>query len=95
MSDFISRAAAIEAINSIARTDNWKAAVAMVLYDVPPAQPEIIRGKDCKYKQQCRKAVEHITYKPGSVTVGYKSVDFCSYAGRRQDGGFNQQTGGD
>lgn len=46
---------------------------------------EVVRCKDCKYEQQCRKAVEYITYEPTSVTIGYKSVDFCSYGERRTD----------
>ena len=43
---------------------------------------EVVRCGECKYKQQCRKAVEHITHEPTSVTIGYKSVDFCSYGER-------------
>ena len=38
--DLISRADAIDAISKIKRTDNWQAAVVMVLYDLPSAQPE-------------------------------------------------------
>lgn len=43
--DLISRQAAIDAIGKIERTDNWKAAVSMVLYDLPSAQPERKKGK--------------------------------------------------
>lgn len=43
---------------------------------------EVVRCEDCKYKQQCRKAVEYITHEPTSVTIEYKSVDFCSYGKR-------------
>ena len=43
---------------------------------------DIVRCEDCKYKQKCRKAVEHITHEPTSVNIGYKSVDFCSYGER-------------
>lgn len=39
---------------------------------------DIVRCKECRHKQQCRKAVEHITHDLTSVTIGYKSVDFCS-----------------
>lgn len=45
---------------------------------------EVVRCKECKHKQQCRKAVEHITYEPTSVTIECKSVDFCSYGKRRE-----------
>ncbi len=44
---------------------------------------DIVPCQDCKHKQQCRKAVEHITHEPTSVTIGYKSVDFCSYGERK------------
>ena len=43
---------------------------------------DIVRCKECKYKQHCRKAVEHITYEPTSVTIGYKTVEWCSYGER-------------
>ena len=44
----------------------------------------LVRCADCKYEHQCRKAVEHITYEPSSVTIGYKVVEYCSY-GERKD----------
>ena len=40
MEDTISRQAAIDAVDSIKRTDKWKAAIEMALYDLPSAQPE-------------------------------------------------------
>lgn len=43
---------------------------------------DLVRCAECKYKQQCRKAVEHITHEPTSVTIGYKSVEWCSYGER-------------
>jgi hypothetical protein len=43
---------------------------------------ELVRCAECKHKQQCRKAVEHITHEPTSVTIGYKSVEWCSYGER-------------
>ena len=43
---------------------------------------DIVRCKECKYKQHCRKAVEHITHEPTSVTIGYKTVEWCSYGER-------------
>ena len=45
---------------------------------------DLVRCADCKYKQQCRKAVEHITHEPTSVTIGYKSVEWCSYGERKE-----------
>ena len=40
--DLISRQDAIEAIENIKRTDNWKAAALMVLHDVPSADRQIV-----------------------------------------------------
>ncbi len=48
-----------------------------LLNDIPSI--DIVRCKECKHKQQCQKAVEHITHEPTSVTIGYKSVEWCSY----------------
>lgn len=42
----------------------------------------LVRCKECKYEQHCRKAVEHITHEPTSVTIGYKTVKWCSYGER-------------
>ena len=43
---------------------------------------EVVRCKECKYRQQCRKTVEHITHEPTSVTIEGKPIDFCSYGER-------------
>lgn len=43
----------------------------------------IVFCKECKYEERCRKAVEHITHEPKSVTIGCKAVDFCSYGERK------------
>ena len=43
---------------------------------------DIVQCKECKYKQKCRKVVEHITHELTSVTIGSKSVEFCSYGER-------------
>lgn len=43
---------------------------------------DVVRCKECKYKQQCHKAVEHTTYKPTSVTIAYRPIEFCSYGER-------------
>lgn len=45
---------------------------------------DIVFCKECKYERQCRKAVEHITHEPTSVTIGYKSVEWCSYGERKE-----------
>lgn len=57
-----------------------------IIANLPPAQPEIIRCKDCKYaspngKYGC-KAYHFKQYE----THEMKADDFCSRAERRQDG---------
>ena len=44
---------------------------------------DIVFCRECKYEHQCQKAVQHTTHDLTSVTIGYKSVDFCSYGERK------------
>lgn len=84
MQDLISRQAAIDAIADYLSKTTYTSAIsflntgAMILARVPSAQPELIRCKDCKWKQ-------------GSECVRFAEVrpfpdDFCSRAERRNDG---------
>lgn len=86
MEDYISRQAAIEAINAVFPVDPNKseyasgiacgAALALTyVKQLPSAQPEIIRCKDCKFADK---------YNHCSI-VGFwsKPDDFCSYAERK------------
>lgn len=89
MSDLINRQAAIDAVNKIAPVNAEYDCtlldildVRYVLTELPSAEPEIIRCKDCKYWQdnnggyfndECRWWNEE-TPEPD---------DFCSYAERR------------
>ena len=43
---------------------------------------DIVRCKECKYEPICSHSVQHTTHEPASVTIGYKSVGFCSYGER-------------
>ena len=45
---------------------------------------DIVRCAECKYEPICSHSVQHTTHEPTSVTIGYKSVDFCSYGERRE-----------
>lgn len=45
---------------------------------------DIVHCKECKYKQQCHKAVEHTTRDWTSITIAYRPIDYCSY-GERED----------
>lgn len=44
---------------------------------------DIVRCNQCKYEPICSHSVQHTTHEPTSVTIGYKSVDFCSYGERK------------
>ena len=43
---------------------------------------DIVRCTECKYQQQCHKAVEHTTRDWTSVTIAYRPIEFCSYGER-------------
>lgn len=74
-----------------------KAAIDCVTYDVehtieclkalPPAQPDIIRCKDCKYWREHKYAKETKRYIPfcGFNAIYTKADDFCSKAERRTE----------
>lgn len=44
---------------------------------------DIVRCSECKYNSICNRGVQHTTRDMSSVTIGYKSVDFCSYGERK------------
>ena len=93
MNDLISRQAAIDAVydwSNYAMTDEEARNIRQVIQDIkalPSVQSEIIRCKDCKWKQ-------------GSECVRFADVrpfadDYCSRAERRTNGCLNQQKSGD
>jgi hypothetical protein len=56
---------------------------AMVEIQLAPSI-DIVRCAECKYEPICSHSVQHTTHEPTSVTIGYKSVDFCSYGERKE-----------
>ncbi len=83
MADLISRQAAINVADAVwsVTGDKNVAKVWAQIKDLPSAEPEIIRCKDCKWKQ-------------GAECVRFADVrpfadDFCSRAERRTDESFN------
>ena len=86
--DVISRQAAIDAVNTwfelyvINRTMADTMSVQDMLRDLPSAEPEIIRCKDCKYWREHKYAKETKRYIPfcGFNAIYTKSDDFCSRA---------------
>ena len=84
MDDLISRRQAIDALDEIeAEVANgygyqyakWRE----YFVEMPPAQPEIIRCKDCKYNATSKKCLN-----PNSFFLVPTDDDFCSYAEKRE-----------
>ena len=73
--DLISRQAAIELIERMKPYHQEADDIAEMIANMPSAQPEVIRCKDCKY------------YDPNDhcYLQGAEANDFCSYAERRAD----------
>ena len=83
--DLISRWAAIEAFNPEYETDRFTPWIIDTLKDLPSAQPEIIRCKDCKfYTPMNRETKTGIC----NVTMHQNFGDewYCAGAERRTDG---------
>lgn len=84
--DLISRQAAIDAINNIMPTKEGLYEPSEVLYELmqlPYAQPEIIRCKNCKWwSNDDYRECSNPNYDDGYVTpAGF----YCGYAERRAD----------
>ena len=45
---------------------------------------DIVRCEECKYEPICSHSVQHTTHELTSVTIGYKSVNYCSYGERKE-----------
>ena len=43
---------------------------------------DIVRCKECKYEPICNHSVQHTTHDAYSVTIGSKTVEWCSYGER-------------
>ena len=93
MSDLISRQAAIDAINRICPVDTEydctlldRVDVRCVLADLPSAQPEIIKCRDCKYYEWMSNRVpDEQTWFCHNWNVETGKGDFCSRAERREE----------
>lgn len=77
MDDLISRQAAIDAIERNAYRHTYIEQIVDIINGLPSAQPEIIRCKDCKWKNNhnCTRAVE----------VWIDDNKYCAWAERRTD----------
>ena len=57
-----------------------KAGCAYAIWELP--RIDIVFCKECKYEPICSHSVQHTTHEPTSVTIGYKTVEWCSYGER-------------
>jgi len=85
MDDTISRQAAIDALMEILDRPNhaeflYTDEVCKTLNELPSAQPEIIRCRNCKFAS----GDSRICMKFGHSPIG--ELDFCAWAERRTDG---------
>ena len=51
-----------------------------IIEDMPTI--DIVRCKECKYEPICNHSVQHTTHDAYSVTIGSKTVEWCSYGER-------------
>ena len=108
MNDLISRIMAVEAIRRLRGEIHTypsdgckkilidKAEAQTELMLLPPAQPEILRCKDCKH-HWTHKCMDSMPIERCDLEQTFydAEVDYCSLAERRTDERFNQQESGD
>ena len=86
MSDLISRQAAIEAVKEAYENDEMFDGYEYRLQELPSAQPEIIRCKDCKHygRADKRRFFRGYDCLDGRIASIVPDKDFCSRAERRE-----------
>ena len=87
MDDLISRQAAIDAIEKNAYRHTYLEQIIDIVSALPSAQPESVRGKDCKYSHMtydgnCKYCDIWFPYEQEYMPGDY----YCGSAERRQDG---------
>ena len=91
--DCISRQQAIDLLKQMRKDGDmipWEGKdVFARIRKLPPAQPDIIRCRNCKFASGDSRICMKFDHSP----IG--ELDFCAWAERRTDGRFNQQTSGD
>lgn len=95
MSDLINRQAAIQAVMTDVRTERTQCLlhanmICKRLEDLPSAEPEIIRCKDCKFSKAYYHGSESnlgmFTYLCTQGLYGMNADDYCSRAERKDNG---------
>jgi len=87
MSDLISRQAAIDALEDAKKIYIDRKVIIAKMQDIinnlPSAQPEIIRCKDCKWFEEINQPFTQMFCRKHYIDI--LNDDFCSYAERRTD----------
>ena len=82
--DLISRQAAIDAVSAVCQ-DNRAISFITAIKEVPSAQPEIVRCKDCKWGDWYTSVDgKRYCYCMETGASGRTADDFCSYAEREE-----------
>lgn len=84
MSDLINRKLALKALRPIMRKSDYFYEMLKAIQDIPSAQSDVIRCKDCKYYKTKFCALDTWT---NEITIyNAQPDDFCSKAKRKTDG---------
>ena len=81
MAEYINKEEVLERCEALPKL--YREAMRLFIKEIPSVN--IVRCKECKYEPICNHSVQHTTHEPTSVTIGYKSVEWCSYGERRDD----------
>lgn len=96
MSEYIKREDAIQVLGEYLMADamteylgtasedieDWKDLAKIIFKDL--SHIDIVRCKECKYEPICNHSVQHTTHDAYSVTIGSKTVEWCSCGERRE-----------
>ena len=85
MSDLISRADAIEAVESNSYGMGSRASIGAIKALPSADAVQVVLCKDCRYSHECHKCVHYTRDEPRQVTMGYIPIEFCSHGERRSD----------
>ncbi len=65
--------------------DDWITPISNVLAVIDDAPSiDVVRCAECKYEPICNHSVQHTTHDAHSVTIGSKTVEWCSYGERKE-----------
>ena len=78
MAEYINKEEVLERCEALPKL--YREAMRLFIKEIPSVN--IVRCKECKYEPICNHSVQHTTRDAHTVTIGYKSVEWCSYGER-------------